>query len=110
MKTVRTVCLMTIAMAVVAAAASAAERTITFESLLDEMARPRKVFDRLGFSATLAPGSMLLISSFPDRPGSLGHHFFTTENGSLQQKLVVVRLAQTQSNPLFVPPKVLRLW
>jgi hypothetical protein len=74
-----------------------------------EMARPRKVFDQLGFSAVLAPGSMLLITSLPDRPGSLGHHFLTAEDGSLRQKMLVIRLAQTQHSPLFVPPKVLPL-
>ncbi len=75
-----------------------------------EPGRPRRVFDRMAISATLSPGSMLLLSSRPELPGSLGHHFFTTEdNGHRQQKLLVLRLAQTQHDGLFTPPQVLPL-
>ena len=74
-----------------------------------EMSRPRHVYDEFSISATLAPGSMLLISCSPDHPGSLGHHFFTTEDGVPYQKFLVIRLAQTQHGPLYSPPKVLSL-
>ena len=72
-----------------------------------EAGKARRVFEEMGFSATLAPGSMLLLSSLPNRPGSLGHHFFTEDSGSLEQKLLVVRLAQTQHDGLFGPSGVL---
>jgi hypothetical protein len=71
-----------------------------------EAGRPRQAFDELGFSAVLSPGSMLLVSSLPNRPGSLGHHFFTHDDGQPQQKLLVVRLAQTQHDDLFAPSEV----
>jgi len=74
-----------------------------------EAGRPRRVFDQMGISATLAPGAMLVLGSLPNRPGSLGHYFLTEDNGQLQQKLLVVRLAQTQHHGLFSPPEVLRL-
>ena len=39
-------------------------------------ARPKKVFDQLALKASLAPGEMLIMSSLPDRAGSIGHYFF----------------------------------
>ena len=72
-----------------------------------EAGRQRRVFEEMAFSATLSPGCMLLASSLPDRPGSLGHHFFTEDNGKLEQKLLVLRLAQTQHEGLFGPPRTL---
>jgi hypothetical protein len=72
-----------------------------------EAQRPKRAFDDLGIPATLAPGDMLLLSSLPSRPGSLGHHFFTDNKGQLEQKLLVIRLAETQHNGLFSPPEVL---
>ena len=72
--------------------------------------RPRRVFEKMAFDATLSPGSMLLVASLPHLPGSLGHHFFTTEeNGELQQRLLVLRLSQTQHGGLFSPPEELNL-
>lgn len=61
-----------------------------------ESSRPRHTFDDMGLSATLMPGDMLVLTSLPDRPGSLGHHFFNIPDGEPAQKLLVVRLAQTQ--------------
>jgi len=79
------------------------------EMLRLEASRQRRVFEELGISATLSPGSMLLLSSLPDRPGSLGHHFFTEGDDHQQQELLVVRLAQTQHDGLFSPSRVLPL-
>jgi hypothetical protein len=70
-------------------------------------ARPKRVFDEMAISAQLDPGAMLILSSLPSRPGSLGHYFFT--DGQSQQKLLVVRLAQTQHDGAFSPPEILRL-
>ncbi len=61
-----------------------------------EASRPRHAFDDMALSAQVMPGDMLVLTSLPDRPGSLGHHFFTTSEGEPSQKLLVVRLAQTQ--------------
>jgi hypothetical protein len=52
---------------------------------------------------------MLILSSLPNLPGSLGHHFFTESDGQLRQKLLILRLAQTQQDDLFRPPDVLPL-
>lgn len=62
----------------------------------------REVFDTLTSRATLAPGDMFVIAGLPDRSGSLGHHFLTEMNsGKLEQKLLVIRLSQTQHDDLF---------
>ena len=74
-----------------------------------EAGQPSRAFKEMKISATLAPGSMLLLSSLPSRPASLGHRFFTENDGQLEQKLLVVRLAQTQHDGLFSPPEVLQL-
>jgi hypothetical protein len=74
-----------------------------------DTSRPKRVFDDLGVSASLAPGAMLLVTSLPSRPGSLGHHFFTEKTEPAEQKLLVVRLAQTQHDGLFSPPEPLKL-
>ncbi len=70
-----------------------------------ETARPRRVFDDLAISAVLSPGTMLILTALPDRPGSLGHYFFTEgEDNRLKQKLLVLRLCQTQHDDLITPP------
>jgi len=75
-----------------------------------EAGRPRRVFDRMAISAALAPGQMLVLGSLVSRPGSLGDHFFTHESaGQPGQKLLVIRLAQTQHDDLFAPQEVLPL-
>jgi hypothetical protein len=74
-----------------------------------EASRPRRVFDDMAISATLPPGAMLVLGSLSSRPGSLGHHFFTENDGRLEQKLLVVRLAQTQRDELFDPAEPLKL-
>jgi len=64
--------------------------------------RPRRDFGDLAFSATLAAGDMLIVSCLPNRPGSLGHYFFTHEcDGKAEQKLLVIRVSQTQHDRLF---------
>ena len=72
-----------------------------------DMARPRIAFDDMALSTQLAPGHMIVLSCLPDRPGSLGHHFLTTDSsGSLEQKLLVLRLSQTQHDELFEPTAI----
>jgi hypothetical protein len=64
----------------------------------------------MAIDAALAPGQMLVLGSLVDRPGSLGHRFFTGQNdGKLEQKLLVIRLSQTQHDGLFDPPEVIPL-
>lgn len=67
-----------------------------------EYSRPRRVFDDLAIPAQLSPGAFLVLGNLPNRPGSLGHHFFTVKTDDRQeQKLYVVYLSQTQTDGLF---------
>jgi hypothetical protein len=67
-----------------------------------EASRPKRKFDDMTITADLMPGAMLVMTSLSNRSGSLGHHFFTENtNGRLEQKMLLVRLAQTQRDNLF---------
>jgi len=76
-----------------------------------ETGRPKRTFEELKLTAVMGPGAVLLLGSQPNRPGSLGHYFFLESNGHddrLDQKLILVRLSQTQHDDL-VSPGPLRL-
>jgi hypothetical protein len=69
-----------------------------------EPGRERCVLDKMTLDAVLASGDMLIMSSLPNRPGSLGHHFFTqSDSGAEEQKLLIIRLSQTQHDDQFDP-------
>jgi hypothetical protein len=63
--------------------------------------KPKRVFDDMTVRATLAPGQMLVLSCLTDRPGSLGYNFFTERGESIEHRVLVVRLAQTQHHEMF---------
>jgi hypothetical protein len=64
--------------------------------------RQMELFDELKMSATLAPGQMLLITCQPDRPGTVGHCFFTQADGEKPiQKLYVLRVSQARPDRSF---------
>lgn len=72
------------------------------EQFLLETARARESLDALRFSGVLTPGQSLLIGTLPERAGSVGGRFLTDErDGTVEQKLVLVRLAQVQRDDLF---------
>lgn len=72
-----------------------------------EPGRPRLVLDDMMISTPLAPGQMIVLSCLPDRAGSLGHNFLTTNaSGALEQKVLVIRLSQTQHDDLFEPTPI----
>ncbi len=76
-----------------------------------ETGRAKRAFEELKLTAVLSPGAMLLLGSQPNRQGSLGHYFFLESDGRddrLEQKLILVRLCQTQHDDL-VSPAPLRL-
>ena len=76
-----------------------------------ETGRSKRAFEELKLTAVMDPGAMLLLGSQPNRPGSLGHYFFLESNDRddrLDQKLILVRLCQTQHDDL-VSPEPLRL-
>jgi hypothetical protein len=66
--------------------------------------RPSRKFDELQIEALLAPGDVLVVGKLPDRPGTLGHHFFAGGVDRGREKLILVRLAQTQYDDLFQSP------
>ena len=75
-----------------------------------EPGRAKQVFDALACQAILSPGQLIVVTALPQRPGSLGHYFFTDENGGKrEQKLMLIRLSQTQHDELFDPHRVLPL-
>jgi hypothetical protein len=70
-----------------------------------EANQPKQVYQEMTIDASLRPGQMLVLGSLPERRGSLGHHFFTQKtNGKVEQKLLVIRLSQTQHDGLFDAP------
>ena len=73
--------------------------------LRPQTAKPKRTFERLAFDTALAQDQMLLVTCLPDHPGTLGYDFFTEQkDGQPQQKLVVIRLAESRYSDLFVPP------
>jgi hypothetical protein len=74
-----------------------------------DFGRPKRAFDDLALTATLTPGSILVLTSLPDRSGSLGHYFFTEKDDRLEQKLLLIRLAHVHNDDLFVPTDALPL-
>jgi hypothetical protein len=70
--------------------------------------RDKKAFDALTISASLARGQMLVMTCLPNRPGSLGYHFFSDRRaGRADQKLLILRLAQAQHDDFVVPGEMI---
>lgn len=67
--------------------------------------REREIFHDLTVQVGLHPGQTLVLSCTPDMKG-LGHSFFVEQGrGDTQQKLLLIRLAQSQRDELFEDPK-----
>jgi hypothetical protein len=67
-----------------------------------EFGPPHEVLDQLRWATDLTPGQMLVVSTFPNRPGSLGYQFFTEHDDTAQmQKLLLVRLVQCEFDDRF---------
>lgn len=72
--------------------------------------KPKRSFDDMGIAVTLSPGEMLVLTSLPNRPGSIGHYFFTTGGAeATQQKILIIRLLQTQHDELMPETDILPL-
>lgn len=79
-------------------------------SLRLEVGKPKHVLDDMAVELTLSPGEMIALTSIPTRPGSVGHYFFTAGGADARmQKLLIVRLLQTQHEELLAPTDVLPL-
>jgi hypothetical protein len=74
-----------------------------------DISRAKRVFTELVANATLAPGSMIVMTSLPDRGGSLGQHFFTEKDGKPMQKLLIIRLSGTPNADVLGPGDTLTL-
>ena len=61
-----------------------------------------KTFDNFRMTATLSPGQTLLLTCTPDFLG-LGHQFFGSDERDVRQRLLLIRIAQTQLDDLFSP-------
>lgn len=73
-----------------------------------EAGRERRVFDSLAVSTSLARGQMFVMTCLANRPGSIGYHFFCDKRGGrCDQKLLVVRLVQTQHDDLLQPTETM---
>jgi hypothetical protein len=73
--------------------------------LMPQQGKPKRTFDQLAFDLTLSSEQMLVLTCTSDRGGTLGHYLFTEpRDDQLQQKLLVVRLAQSRFNDLFSSP------
>jgi hypothetical protein len=81
--------------------------TVEDGRLVGQQGKSKRVFDHLAFEAALAPGEMLVLTSLPQRSGTLGHYLFTEpHDDQLQQKLLIVRLADTHYSDLFASPSL----
>lgn len=80
----------------------AMQYTATDGVLRPQPGRPRLTFDDLKCAMPLSAGQMLVIGPAAGRRGALGQAFLSQEvSGRPRQKLLVVRLAQTQYDALF---------
>jgi hypothetical protein len=82
-------------------------RFTSAEGILNlETGRPRKALAKLAQELMLSPGDIYVIGSSHAKHGSLGDYFFTVESGNTPHaKLLFVRLAHTQHDSLFAPPR-----
>ena len=70
-----------------------------------DVGQPRRVFDDMTISTTLAPGQMLLMTCLADRPGSIGHYFFTaSHSGSVAAKSCCWCTCSRRSTTTWWPP------
>jgi hypothetical protein len=76
----------------------------TREGILNvEFGARREAFEMLKFEPCLAPGQSLLLGCLADRPGTLAYQCLTeSKSDGTWQKFVIVRLAQSQFDDLFV--------
>jgi hypothetical protein len=70
--------------------------------LVQTSTRDRKVFPRLQLNVRLAAGEMLVLMNLPNAGSRLGEYFHTVDSPQgRQQKLVLLRLAQTPPSETF---------
>jgi hypothetical protein len=66
-----------------------------------DSSRPKVALERMAFEVVLSPGQAIVLGTRTDRPGSVGHYFFTeAQAGQLEQKLMLVRFEGTKYDNL----------
>jgi len=72
-----------------------------------QVGRRRKTLLPMRIETVLSPGQTLALGANPELEGSLGRRFFTSEaGGKSRDKLLLLRLAQTQHDDLFAPERI----
>lgn len=67
-----------------------------------EFGPPHEVLASLRSSAQLAPGQILVLSTFPKKSGSIGYQFFTEfDDDVTMQKMLLIRLAHSKYDDRF---------
>jgi hypothetical protein len=56
---------------------------------------------RLKIDAVLAQDQTLLVTSIPERSGSLGRYLFSQSGPAVEQKLLMIRLSESKFDDLF---------
>lgn len=69
-----------------------------------DSSRDQKVLDALRMDLKLAPGEVLVLTCTADQKG-LGKHFFAASSSG-EQKVLMIRIAQTQYDDIFAPEKL----
>jgi hypothetical protein len=69
-----------------------------------EASKEQKVLEHLRMELVVSPGEVLVLTCTPDRKG-LGKQFFADGTPG-EQKLLMIRLAQTQYDDVFAPEKL----
>jgi hypothetical protein len=68
-----------------------------------ETGRPHVAFENMAIDVQLMPGQSILLGMRTERPGSLGHNFFSeSRNGQLDQKLMLIRFDGTKFDNLLL--------
>ncbi len=69
-------------------------------------ARPKRSFDTLRCKLNVRPGQFLVLTSLPDMGGNVGSFFFVNDENNgvgTEQKLLCLRILQTQHNDMYTP-------
>jgi hypothetical protein len=79
-------------------------RWVASEGIMIPQTGPeRLVLDRLRVEAMLNPGQWLVLSATPDIKGLGEYYFSQITGGTVQRRLLLIRLAHTQHDDLFSP-------
>lgn len=69
-----------------------------------ETTRDKETFESMALVCDLAPGELLLLGPNEERPGTVGHHFFTeSPSGRPMRQLLLIRLQAARHDRQFLP-------